>query len=296
MKTIWIAYGWCLLKDAHGRAFDYLKLKDLLTRLNGGDLYESYYLNGSPDPEDDDVNDFHTWLKYAPPRGPKMRVQLYRNSYVSCKCPQCNVLFSPRKQKGVDAGIVTLILKLAMQNQYDRLILSTGNGYFREAIDYVKNELHKEIWFTAFPDTLSPDLQSYADRVIWLNEHWQDFKKETHTDTVNIRLRPSSELIYRQKGWDPADSDTVEAMLAEQGNRRICFSIAADETFAVERGWEGWTVEPEDGGRRVPVISLDSNSPDADNKDDYQMPPGRYKFDGTDVKQVELFDNDGVIQ
>jgi len=30
---------------------------------------------------------------------------------------------------------------------------------------------------TGFDGTVSPDLQQYADRVIWLEDHWDDIKK-----------------------------------------------------------------------------------------------------------------------
>ena len=69
------------------------------------------------------------------------------------------------------------IVKLAAQDQYSRLILSAGDGDFEDAIAFAKEELHKEIWISGFPESLSPDLQSYADKVIWLDEHWDAFKK-----------------------------------------------------------------------------------------------------------------------
>jgi uncharacterized LabA/DUF88 family protein len=85
-------------------------------------------------------------------------------------CADCGKHFEREVQKGVDVGIATLIIKLAAQNVYDRLILSAGDGDFEDAISYVKSELHKEIWICGSQSNLSADLQSYADHVIWLED------------------------------------------------------------------------------------------------------------------------------
>jgi len=42
----------------------------------------------------------------------------------------------------------------------------------------LKSELHKEIWIAGFNDSVSADLQSYADQVIFLNDHWKEIEKE----------------------------------------------------------------------------------------------------------------------
>lgn len=170
MKTVWIIDGAYLFNFGKICAFDYLKLKNELIRLNGGPLYEGYYLNATPDPVTDAQNAFHTWLKSAAPRGPKLRVQLYRLKDLHSTCPNCAHQFDRPVQQGVDVGIATLILKLAAQNVYDRLLLSAGDGDFEDAISYIKTELHKEVWVSGSQANLSADLQSYADTVLWLED------------------------------------------------------------------------------------------------------------------------------
>ena len=166
MKSVWIIDGAYLFR-APAR-LDYVRLKECLERLNGARFYESYYLTST---SDDQQNTFHTFLKSAPPRGPKMRLQLYPLKGMGCACPDCGHEFERRVQKGVDVGIATLILKLAFQGQYDRLWLCAGDGDFEDAIAYVKSELHKEIFLCGFEKSMSADLQSYADRVVWLDDH-----------------------------------------------------------------------------------------------------------------------------
>ncbi len=170
MKTVWIIDGAYLFNFGKTHPFDYLKLKNELVRLNGEAIHESYFLNSSNDPAADAQNAFHTWLKSAPPKGPKFRVQLYRLKELHSTCPGCNTGFDRQVQKGVDVGIATLIIKLAVQDVYERLILSAGDGDFEDAISYVKSELHKEVWVSGSQANLSPDLQSYSDNVLWLED------------------------------------------------------------------------------------------------------------------------------
>lgn len=170
MRTVWIIDGAYLFSFGKSNPFDYLKLKTELIALNGGPLHEGYFLNSSPDPSSDAQNAFHTWLKSAAPKGPKLRVQLYRLKDVHSNCPHCKQGFDRHVQKGVDVGIATLMIKLAAQNVYDRLILAAGDGDFEDAISYVKSELHKEVWVLGSQANLSADLQSYADAVVWLED------------------------------------------------------------------------------------------------------------------------------
>jgi uncharacterized LabA/DUF88 family protein len=106
-----------------------------------------------------------------------MRVQLYKIKDMHCDCPKCGHLFDRQVQKGVDVGIATLLIKLAVQKKYDRVILSTGDGDFEDAVEYVKSEFGKEIWIAGFDGSVSADLQSYADHIIWIGDIWAAVQK-----------------------------------------------------------------------------------------------------------------------
>jgi uncharacterized LabA/DUF88 family protein len=175
-RTIWIVDGAYVFSAAPGK-MDYVKLKAELEKLNGGAFYESYYLNSTQESPTEAEQSFHTWLKTAPPQGPQMRVQLYKLKNLHVKCPQCATSFDRQVQKGVDVGIATLMIRLATQNLYDRLVLSAGDGDFEDAISYVKSDLHKEIWISGFTNTVSADLQSYADKVIWIESFWKHVER-----------------------------------------------------------------------------------------------------------------------
>ena len=170
MKTVWIVDGAYLFNYGRNRPFDYLKLKAEITRANGGPLHACYHLNSTPDPPTESQTPFHTRRAGGRPRGPKMRVQLYTIKDLNTTCPNCSHQFHRSVQKGVDVGIATLIVKLAAQGVYDRLILSAGDGDFQEAITYIKSELHKEFWLHGAMSNLSTDLQCYADQVLWMDD------------------------------------------------------------------------------------------------------------------------------
>ena len=179
LRTVWIVDGGYLFDYAKTRpkGFDYLKLKNAIVKQNGGPLYESYFLNSVPDNAGESLHGFTSWLKSAPPAGPQMRVHLYKLKNIHTRCPACSHQFDRQEQKGVDVGIATLMIKLAVQNVYDRLILSAGDGDFEDAISYVKSDLHKEIWINGSQANLSTDLQSYADRVLWLDDMTADIDR-----------------------------------------------------------------------------------------------------------------------
>ena len=171
VATVWIVDGAYMMRGAPGR-FDYVKLKNELEEINGAPFAESFYLNSTSNPATDAQDSFNTWIKMAPPKGPKMRVQLYKLKDMHCECPACHTRFERPVQKGVDVAIATLLIKLAVQKKYDRVILSAGDGDFESAVEYVKDELGKEFWVAGFDGSVSVDLQSYADRVVWVNGLW----------------------------------------------------------------------------------------------------------------------------
>jgi uncharacterized LabA/DUF88 family protein len=175
--SLWITDASYLL-HASPRHFDYLRLKHVLEGCIGAPFNQSFYLNSCGDPPSEAQNAFHTWLKTAPPQGPQMRVKLYKLKDLQVKCPSCAATFSREVQKGVDVGIATLIVKLAARQHYDRLVLCAGDGDFEDAIAFAKEECGKEIVISGFHNSVSPDLQSYADRVIWLDDHLDQFAKD----------------------------------------------------------------------------------------------------------------------
>ncbi|MBT4290023.1 MAG: NYN domain-containing protein [Deltaproteobacteria bacterium] len=175
-RFVWIVDA-SYLESEKPTALDYYKLKKLLEKECEGSFGDSFYFNSVSEPPSESLNGFHAWLKLAEPQGPKMRVKLYKFKDMNLICPDCQHQFARQVQKGVDVGIATMIVKLAAQNRYSRLVPSTGDGDFEDAIAYAREESGKEIWVTGFRGTVSPDLQSYADRILWLEDYWDDIKR-----------------------------------------------------------------------------------------------------------------------
>lgn len=177
-RTVWIVDAAYLLKASPGK-FDYVKLKKQLEQEVGSPFVECFYLNSISDPPSDQQDAFHNWLKQAPPKGPKMRVKLYKLKEICMNCPECNAELWRTVQRGVDVGVATLAVKMAAQDQFDNLLLSAGDGDFEDAIKFIREDLHKQFWIAGFEGSVSADLQSYADQVIWLNEPhiWDVVKK-----------------------------------------------------------------------------------------------------------------------
>ncbi|ENT5106599.1 NYN domain-containing protein [Pseudomonas aeruginosa] len=185
-RTVWIVDAAYLLNVGRARpnGIDYVRLKERLEKETGEPIYEGHYLNSTPDPATDRQNAFHSWLKSAPPKGPKMRLHLYQLKNMHVTCPECSHPFDRQVQKGVDVGVATLLIKLAVQNVYNRLILTAGDGDLEDAIDYIKTDLKKEFWLNGGQNSLSTDLQSYADRVLWLDDMYPDIDRPTTTQGV----------------------------------------------------------------------------------------------------------------
>jgi len=142
MRTVWIIDGNYLWKATPGR-FNYLKLKAKLEQVNCTSIFESYYFNSTPNPIVDVKDNFHLWLSSPSPRGPDMRVKLHPLRNIGVTCPECNYSFAKKTSIRVRIAISSLIIKLAHQNHYDRLILSCGDGDLVDAIDYMKRAFKK---------------------------------------------------------------------------------------------------------------------------------------------------------
>ncbi|MCL4440324.1 MAG: NYN domain-containing protein [Eubacteriales bacterium] len=171
-QTIWLIDAAYLFNAQHSVGprynFDYLKLRNKLEEY--GVINRAYYLNSTQNPPSDAQSSFHSWLKTARPDGPQLIVRLYKLKEEENECPNCNNDFMTQVQKGVDVGLATLIVKLAHQNNYDNLILSSGDGDLEDAISHIKEQLHKRVELCVFRNGVSPDLQSYADKVYWIND------------------------------------------------------------------------------------------------------------------------------
>ncbi len=73
-------------------------------------------------------------------------------------------------QKGVDVGLATLIVRRADQDQYDNLILSSGDGDLKDALYHAGKVCRKRIELCVFRWGICPDLLNLADKVFWIDD------------------------------------------------------------------------------------------------------------------------------
>ena len=173
---------------AAGFQFDYLKLRNKVETF--GALWRAYYLNSTAHPAADARDAFHSFLRSAPPRGPKLITKLYELRSVGVEgayCEQCgskvhvtcpNVAAHPlsnKQQKGVDVGMATLAL--THRDHYDTLLLSSGDGDLLDTIEHL-TELGKRFELVVFKNGVSTDLQARADAIHWID----DFADEVRRD------------------------------------------------------------------------------------------------------------------
>ncbi|MBD3316671.1 MAG: NYN domain-containing protein [Chitinivibrionales bacterium] len=167
--------------------FDYMKLRQKLEE--SGPLWRAYYFSATPDATTDAQDNFHSWLRSAGPRGPKIITKLYQLKQVDADrayCADCSTkvnLSCPNghfhslrnyQQKGVDVGIATLAL--THQERYDALVLSTGDGDFLDMVEFL-SETGKRIELLVFREGVSTDLQARADVVHWIDDFADDVKR-----------------------------------------------------------------------------------------------------------------------
>ena len=129
-------------------SIDYVKLRNKLEAETP--IWRAYYLNSVPSNANDSQIAFYNWMRSAPPQGPKIITKLYdlRSSEISqLYCDDCRSMvevscpkdsrhhMSREVQKGVDVAIATLMLT-QMEN-YDTLILSSGDSDLLDAVEYI---------------------------------------------------------------------------------------------------------------------------------------------------------------
>jgi len=167
-----------------------------------GPIWRAYYLNsirghGSDDQHQDS---FHHWLQLAPPNGPQIITKIYGLRVMSVKsgyCFDCRQSIEIRcpnaargerhrigreQQKGVDVGLATLALTLS--DQYDILLLSSGDGDLADALEYLTTAASKRLELAVFKSGVSAELQSRADKIYWMDDFADEISR-THNATYS---------------------------------------------------------------------------------------------------------------
>ncbi len=176
-RGVWLVDNNYVMSSVDFR-IDLKKLKDFLQVETESRITCGYLVDSTKDNQAD-FDRFLNWVRCAEPYGPGLRLKVFPSGEMPCTCPECGHQFSRRVQKRVDVAIATLIVKLAAEDRYDALILSSGDGDFEEAIKYAVEEKGKELYLVGAPGTISPLLQCYSQKVIWLPEYKKVLEKDS---------------------------------------------------------------------------------------------------------------------
>jgi uncharacterized LabA/DUF88 family protein len=153
--------------------YDYVKLRSFVE--TEGAVQRAIFLNSEPATAADSQKQFHSWLAKPTPHGPGFEVKLYGMKSKRTKCPDCQTAFTVDVQQGVDIGLATLALTLL--DEYDTLILSSGDGDYRDALEHVCMRANKRLELVVFRSGVSPALQQLSSQITWLDDHKEAIRK-----------------------------------------------------------------------------------------------------------------------
>lgn len=90
-------------------------------------------------------------------------------------CSKCGNKDTKRVQKGVDVSLATDILRHAWQKTCNICIVVSGDEDYKDAIECAKDKGIK-VWIASFKNSLSKELRKTADKVIFLEDIFDDIK------------------------------------------------------------------------------------------------------------------------
>lgn len=173
MRTAWIIDGAYLFNYGQitGKMIDIAFLRAELERVVDCQIDAVHYYNGVNDALPDEACKFYDWLRIArEDGGAGIKVHLYALKHRAQRCPHCHSAFSKPIQKGVDVGIAVKLVELAARNHYDRIILTTGDGDFADAIKCAQVVFGKTVVLNVFKRSISAELSHLVDNQIFLED------------------------------------------------------------------------------------------------------------------------------
>lgn len=106
------------------------------------------------------------------------------------ECYKCTKKFLFKFEKGVDVALAAqlVIFGGVKSTNLDRIILVAGDGDYKEAIRFVRNEVGKDVQIVSWRRSLSLDLQKLGNKpTVFLDDHWRDM--------CEVRKKPPLEEI-----------------------------------------------------------------------------------------------------
>lgn len=120
-------------------------------------IYKKTIYNTSSPRQSDNADKYRYWLEF--------QEMLKKTDRLELKLGRLEGSVGNVREKGVDINIVNDMLEKAFKNEYDILILITGDGDYKSTIDTVKS-LGKKVYVSFFENEKSYHLNQAADGFI----------------------------------------------------------------------------------------------------------------------------------
>ena len=93
------------------------------------------------------------------------------------ECYNCKRTFLFKFEKGVDVGLAVSLVIFAGTSaaNLDQVMIVAGDGDFKDAAQYVRRQLGKDLQIISWRKALSRELKQIANKpVFFLDDHWED--------------------------------------------------------------------------------------------------------------------------
>jgi len=158
-------------QNAVGWRIDWEKLIQKLEEK--GDIWQVHFFASENDPPRAIQTGFYRHLKESL----NWEVHLYELGQKSVHCNHCGLRETVKTEKGVDVGLATKMMSLAVNRAYDTAILIAGDRDFLETTQFVKGQgLRVEV--VGWRDSMSPQLEAESSApTLYLDNMRADIEK-----------------------------------------------------------------------------------------------------------------------
>ncbi len=139
-----------------------------------GEVWQTYFFASETDPPSDGATAFYQFLK----ENLRWEVRLYTLGKKTMRCGECGHEHTAFAEKGVDVGLATTMLMLAVNQAYDTAVLVSGDRDYVEPVQHIKSRgLRVEV--ISWRAGLSNDLEAESSApVVYLDDLRKQVEKQ----------------------------------------------------------------------------------------------------------------------
>jgi uncharacterized LabA/DUF88 family protein len=139
-----------------------------------GEIWQTYFFASEHDPPLQNESSFYQFLKEEL----RWEVMLYPLGRKTISCSRCAHTEMVLAEKGVDVGLATKMLILAINHAYETAILVAGDRDYLETVKYIKG-LGLRVEIIAWRSNISDDLaDESSEHVIYLENLKRKIEKQ----------------------------------------------------------------------------------------------------------------------